>query len=92
MQETVHGEAMITMYTTAWCPDCWRAKMVLKKMGIRYREIDLGQDPDAVEVVRRLNNGYQSVPTILFPDGVVLTEPSTAELVTQIGRWLEGTG
>ncbi len=89
MSEVHHGETVITMYTTVWCPDCWRAKMVFKKMGISYREVDLGKDPEAAQVVQRLNNGHRSVPTILFPDGSVLTEPSTAELVAKLRQWTD---
>ncbi len=87
MTEVHHDETLITMYTTIWCPDCWRAKMVFKKMGIPYREIDLGKEPDAAQVVQRLNNGHRSVPTILFPDGSVLAEPSTPELVAKLRQW-----
>lgn len=36
--------------------------------------------PGAAEEVERINNGYQSIPTIVFPDGKVLVEPSNAEL------------
>ena len=34
--------------------------------------------------VERVNNGYQSVPTILFPDGSVLVEPSSATLAEKL--------
>jgi mycoredoxin len=30
--------------------------------------------------VERINKGFKSVPTIVFPDGTVLVEPSNAEL------------
>jgi mycoredoxin len=30
--------------------------------------------------VQRVNHGYRSVPTIVFPDGSLLVEPSNAEL------------
>jgi mycoredoxin len=31
-----------------------------------------------------LNNGNRSVPTIIFPDGSVLTEPSTSALAQKL--------
>jgi len=53
---------------------------VLDRHGINYRWIDIDSEPDAVEAVLRLNGGYRTVPTIVFPDGRVLIEPSLREL------------
>lgn len=74
----------IKMYTTEWCPDCWRAKKVMESLKVAFEEINIGHDPDAVALVERLNNGNRSVPTIVFPDGSILTEPSTTQLVGKI--------
>ncbi len=74
----------IVMYTTAWCGDCWRAKQVMQSMQVRYAEIDITHDEDAAATVIRLNNGHRSVPTILFPDGSILTEPPTATLMQKL--------
>jgi hypothetical protein len=46
--------------------------------------VDITRDPEAVALVEKLNNGYRSVPTILFPDGSVLSEPSTTQLVAKL--------
>lgn len=74
----------IIMYTTSWCPDCWRAKQVMSAMNVTYQEINITQDDDAVELVMELNNGNRSVPTIVFPDGSILTEPSTSALAQKL--------
>lgn len=37
--------AEITIYTTAYCPYCIRAKQLLERKGAAYREIDVGRDP-----------------------------------------------
>ena len=76
--------APIVMYTTEWCPDCWRAKQVMGSMKVNYEEINISDDEDAIELVIRLNNGNRSVPTIVFPDGSVLTEPSTGVLMQNL--------
>jgi mycoredoxin len=76
--------APIVMYTTAWCVDCWRAKQVMDSMQVEYTEIDIAEDPDAVELVMRLNRGNRSVPTLIFPDGTVMTEPRTTALVEKL--------
>jgi len=78
------NSAPIVMYTTAWCPDCWRAKQVMGSMKVNYQEINISEDEDAIELVIRLNNGNRSVPTIVFPDGSVLTEPSTGVLMQKL--------
>jgi mycoredoxin len=77
-------DASIVMYTTAWCVDCWRAKQVMDSMQVEYTEIDITQDPEAADVVVRLNRGYRSVPTLIFPDGSVMTEPRTSALVQKL--------
>ena len=74
----------IVMYTTAWCSSCWRAKQVMNSMQVSYTEIDIGENEEATELVMRLNRGFRSVPTIVFPDGSVLTEPGTLELVSKL--------
>ena len=57
-------ETPITLYTTAWCGDCRQAKLFLKERGVTFREIDIDEDPDAEELVSRVNNGRRKVPTI----------------------------
>jgi mycoredoxin len=74
----------ITVYATTWCGDCHRAKRVLDRLGVRYRWIDVDDDPEAAAEVIRINHGYRTVPTILFPDGSVLTEPSDPELEAKL--------
>lgn len=75
---------MITFYGTAYCPDCVRSKKLLDEEGVKYRYIGLEDNPDAADEVIKLNNGMQSVPTIIFDDGSVLTEPSNEELLLKI--------
>ena len=75
---------MLTMYTTTWCGYCRRLKDQLSRAGIPFAEIDIEQDEDAAEVVMRVNNGNQTVPTVVFADGTALTNPSLAEVAEQI--------
>ena len=85
MSHSVTGnDEQIKMYTTGWCPDCWRAKSVMQSRGVEFEEIDVESDEDAKELVQRLNNGFMSVPTIVFPDGDVMTEPSTTALMAKL--------
>jgi glutaredoxin-like protein len=68
------------MYSTTWCGDCRRSRKFLDALGVPYLEIDIEQDPAAEALVLELNAGNSSVPTILFPDGSFLTEPSNVAL------------
>ncbi len=72
--------ATIVMYSTSWCPDCKRAKKFLDKNNVPYIEVDVDDDEQGKAFVMDVNNGARVVPTIIFPDGGVLIEPSTQEL------------
>jgi mycoredoxin len=76
--------AVIQVYGTTWCPDCVRAKLVLERHGTQYVWVDIQRDADAAAYVERVNKGMRSVPTIVFPDGSVLVEPSNAELTAKL--------
>jgi len=66
----------LTMYTTQWCAFCRRLKSQLAKDGIEIVEVDIEADPEAADYVMTVNGGFQTVPTIVFPDGSALTNPS----------------
>ena len=66
----------LTMYTTQWCGFCKRLKRQLAADGIEMTEIDIEQDPAAADYVMSVNGGFQTVPTVVFPDGSALTNPS----------------
>ena len=68
----------LTMYTTQWCAFCKRLKRQLAADGIEMTEIDIEQHPEAAEYVMSVNGGFQTVPTVVFPDGSALTNPSAA--------------
>ncbi|HVN14847.1 MAG TPA: glutaredoxin domain-containing protein [Anaerolineales bacterium] len=76
---TLHPE-QIVMYTTKYCGDCRMAKAFLQQKDIEYLEINVEGDSQATAFVKELNRGYVSVPTIIFPDGSMLVEPSVQEL------------
>ena len=75
----------IVMYGTSWCGDCKRAKTFFGEQRVQYRFIDVDADPEGRAVVQAHNDGKDIIPTIVFPDGSVLVEPSNAELAAQLG-------
>jgi mycoredoxin len=74
----------ITMYSTTWCGYCRRLKTQLDREGIGYTEVNIEQDPESAAFVERVNNGNQTVPTVLFPDGSALTNPSLAQVKAKL--------
>ena len=74
----------LTMYTTSWCGYCARLKGQLKRAGIDYDEVDIEKQPQAAEVVEQVNNGNQTVPTLVFADGSALTNPSVAQVSAKL--------
>jgi glutaredoxin-like protein len=81
---------VITFYCTAWCPDCTRARNFLDKQRVAYVAVDIDESPEARSVVEKLNDGMRSVPTIVFPDGTILVEPSNAQLAQKLGLSVRG--
>ncbi len=75
----------ITLYGTGWCPDCKRSKQFFGEQRVPYQYVDIDQDAEAMLFVEKTNKGSRSIPTIVFPDGTVLVEPSNAQLAEKLG-------
>jgi thioredoxin reductase (NADPH) len=75
----------IVVFGTIWCPDCKRSKQFLGDQRIQYDWVDIEHDMEAMLYVEKVNDGMRRVPTIQFPDGSVLVEPSNAELAEKLG-------
>lgn len=69
-----------TMYSTPWCGYCFRLKGQLDREGIAYEMVDIEQQPDAAQIVEQVNDGNQTVPTLVFSDGSAMTNPSLAQV------------
>ncbi|NNM97937.1 MAG: FAD-dependent oxidoreductase [Candidatus Dormibacteraeota bacterium] len=77
--------ADLTVYGASWCPDCHRSKAFLSAHRIAFDWVDIDQDKAGLAVVERLQNGGRTIPTIVFPDGSQLFEPSDEELANKLG-------
>ena len=73
------------MYSTVWCGYCKRLKTMLKSEGIAFTEVDIEHDPEAAQFVMNVNGGNQTVPTVKFPDGSALTNPSLKDVKAKLG-------
>ena len=74
----------ITMFSTTWCGYCRRLKTLLDREGIGYTEVNIEQDEASAQFVEQANGGNQTVPTILFPDGSVATNPSLDDVLARL--------
>lgn len=73
------------MYSTTWCGYCQRLKSQLDREGIAYSEVNIEQDENAAALVERVNGGNQTVPTVVFPDGTAMTNPSLIQVKEKLG-------
>ena len=72
--------SQLVMYSVDWCPDCRRAKFFFKRNAISVIEVNVDKDRQGELFVREINSGNRVVPTIIFPDGNIMVEPSAEEL------------
>ena len=75
----------MTIYSTPWCGYCHRLMKQLDREGVGYATVDIEQDPASADFVMSVNGGNQTVPTVVFPDGSAMTNPSLAEVKAKLG-------
>jgi mycoredoxin len=71
------------MYTTAWCPDCRRAKTFMKERGVEFREVNIEEDDDAADLVIKVNNGKRRVPTFEVAGRYFAISPFNAQRLAE---------
>jgi mycoredoxin len=77
-------ENNLVVYGVNWCGDCRRTQRFLNQNNIPYQWINIDQDKEAEKIVLEINRGFRSVPTIFFPDGLILVEPSNDQLAKKL--------
>ena len=73
----------ITIYGATDCDDTQRTRERLQALGVPFREVNIDYDPEAACLVRVINGGNQSTPTVVIGSGRfkrVITEPTNAEI------------
>ncbi|NNN20449.1 MAG: FAD-dependent oxidoreductase [Acidimicrobiales bacterium] len=88
MKQTANSTDTIVLYGAPWCPDCKQSKKFLSEHRVDFEFVDVDDNPEALDKVREIQNGGQSIPTIVFPSGEVLIEPSNEEIATTLGLQL----
>lgn len=79
----------IVMYSRDLCSDCIRSKNFLEKNQIPFEEINIIENEQFKSIVEKLNNGRQTVPTIIIENHskkIILSEPTDSELSISIKK------
>lgn len=76
-------EKELIVYGATWCPDAKRTRKFLDSNNIDYTWFDVDEDPTNKEFVIK-TNGRFVIPTVIFGDGTVMTEPSDEELGSKL--------
>jgi glutaredoxin 3 len=58
----------IVMYSTAWCGYCQRARNLLERKAVAFREIKVDEDPKDRETMLARSGGRRTVPQIFIGD------------------------
>ena len=78
----------ITVYGHPTCLMVGPVLAMLRQSGVAFDYVNIHENPQGRDTVRQINDGYESVPTLMFADGSTLTEPSSRQLKAK----LEGAG
>lgn len=73
----------ITIYSTTWCPDCYRVKRFLKERGVPFSEVNIEEDETGESIVMRANNGKRKVPTLKVGDRYFACSPFNAQQLAE---------
>ena len=58
----------IVMYSSGWCPYCVRARALLERKGLPFREIKVDENPADREAMLARSSGRRTVPQIFIGD------------------------
>lgn len=72
----------IALYSKPDCVQCVATKRRMDRLGLEYTEVDMAQDPAALEYVRGL--GYQQAPVVVLDDDTHWSG-NRPDLIKQIG-------
>jgi mycoredoxin len=74
----------VIVYGNPTCPSLPSVRSMLERANVGYEYVNIQSDLQARERVQEINHGYESVPTLVFPDGSTLTEPSRGDLKAKL--------
>ena len=74
------------MYGAMWCPDTLRTISFFNNHKLEFEFKDIDSNEENTKFVEETNNGMRIIPTIVFANGTILSEPSNAELERTIEK------
>jgi mycoredoxin len=74
----------ITLYGSDLCPAAPPVRSLMRRSGAPFDYVSISRNRAARQQVMDINQGNASVPTLVFPDGSTLTEPTMAALTAKI--------
>lgn len=77
--------AELTVFGAPWCGDCKASKKFLGEQRVSYHWVDVDEDEAGLSYITKLQDGRSKIPTIVFPNGEFLVEPTNAELAAKLG-------
>jgi mycoredoxin len=80
MTELETTDQVIAVYWRPGCPYCRTLLRPLRRSGLRVREINIWEDPDAAERVRSVADGNETVPTVFIGDRAMMN-PSARQVL-----------
>ena len=83
MNEEEKGE--ILLYSSNSCAHSVSVERFLARHDIPVKKIRIDGNKNARQELIEINGGYASVPTLVFPDGSKLTEPSYGDIKKKLG-------
>ncbi|WP_107704671.1 glutaredoxin domain-containing protein [Nocardioides allogilvus] len=79
------AEGQVVIYWRKGCPFTKRLRLVLGKRGAAAVWVDIWADADAAAYVRSVNDGNETVPTVVI-DGEPHTNPAPRLVVAALSR------
>ena len=74
----------LTVYGAPWCPHCKRVKRFLAAHRVAYENVDIDEQPAAIETLKALQDGGQIIPTVVYGDGSHEVNPSDEALAVRL--------
>ena len=81
MADKAVANRKLRIYTTQWCPDCWRAKQFLNRHHLSFEEVNIENIPEAAAFVLAANHGKQRVPTFEMEGRIFHCSPFDPEIL-----------
>jgi thioredoxin reductase (NADPH) len=79
----------LTLFGAPWCPHCKRVKKFLAAHRVPYENVDIEEQPQALDRLKALQGGGQIIPTVVYSDGSHEVNPSDEHLALRLGVSLE---